>query len=323
MVITIEFSENPDKKWNDRLLKSELGNIYQTHQYGKFTEQARNWETNFLKFINSNGDIVGQVMLTKNSQFQDKKIGSFLRIMPKYNKKIYRWRYGPIIFDQNLNSEICDIFKKFLLSKKCIIRGSEHPLGSGNLLSTNDSFNYEQLGTFLIDLSIEKKILWSKLNKHSARKNVARSLERNVQIKEMKKSNLKEYHKMLHETKLKAGGFQHMSRLEKMWEQLHPLGLTGFMAYENEQPIGGIMISSFNKYMNELGVARSERDFDAKLYSQDLLKWKIIEWGIENDLRYYDLTGVNPQPKDEKEMGIYRYKKKWGGNLIKYGQLYS
>ena len=248
MVITIEFSENPDKKWNDRLLKSELGNIYQTHQYGKLTEQARNWESNFLKFINSNGNIVGQILLTTYSRFEDKKIGLILRTIPKYNKKIYRWRCGPIIFDQNLSSEIYKVFQNFLLSKKCIIQGSEHPL-SANLFLDNHSLNYNYWGTFLIDLSNDKKTLWSKLHKNSARKNIQRSLSRNVQIKEMKRKDLKEYHKMLHDTKLKSGGFQYLSRLEKYWDLLHPLGLTGFMAYENKQAVGGIMISTFNKYL--------------------------------------------------------------------------
>ena len=45
---------------------------------------------------------------------------------------------------------------------------------------------------------------------------------------------------------------------------------------------------------------------------------QIIEWGIENNQRFYDLTGINPNPKTDKELGIFRYKKKWGGNLVNY-----
>ena len=68
-------------------------------------------------------------------------------------------------------------------------------------------------------------------------------------------------------------------------------------------------------------IARTTIDTEEKLYSQDLMKWKIIEWGIENKQKYFDLTGFNPNPISEKEKGILRYKKKWGGkkyNVLQY-----
>jgi len=320
--LNVEIQEDvvSDESWNDHLLHF-LGTVYQTKEYAKFTESARNWESRYLKFVNSNGQIVGQLMLNVYSKFENRKIGSILKKLTPYDKHVYRWLYGPVVFDPNSNHDICNALKKYLVSKKCTVSGSEHPLSNGNLSSLGEPFTYKSWGTFLIDLSQGKEILWSKLDKHSAKKNIERSQERGVDITEMKKSDLIGYHKMLHDTKLKAGGYQHLSRLEKLWEILHPIGLTGFMAYENEQPVGGIMVSSFNGYINEWGVARSERDTVAKLYSQDLLKWKIIEWGIENKYRYYDLSGVNPDPKDQKEIGIYKYKKKWGGELIKYGMV--
>ena len=73
------------------------------------------------------------------------------------------------------------------------------------------------------------------------------------------------------------------------------------------------MFSFFNKYINEWGVARSHIDTDQKLYSQDLINWKIIEWGIDNNMNWYDLTGFNPNPISKEEEGLLRYKKKWGG----------
>ena len=78
------------------------------------------------------------------------------------------------------------------------------------------------------------------------------------------------------------------------------------------------MCNWLNKQIFEWGVGRSELDYSKKLYSQDLLKWKIIEWGKENNCDYYDLSGVNPSPETDKESKIFRYKKKWGGELIQY-----
>ena len=35
-------------------------------------------------------------------------------------------------------------------------------------------------------------------------------------------------------------------------------------------------------------------------------------------MNYYDLAGANPNPLTEKEKGILRYKKKWGGKKHEY-----
>jgi len=78
------------------------------------------------------------------------------------------------------------------------------------------------------------------------------------------------------------------------------------------------MFSTFNKLIIEGGVVRSVEDFKNKLYSQDLIKWKIIEWGVENNMKFYDLAGFNPHPQSKKEEGINRYKEKWGGEKRNY-----
>lgn len=59
-------------------------------------------------------------------------------------------------------------------------------------------------------------------------------------------------------------------------------------------------------------------DEKSKLYEQDLIKWKIIKWGSENGMNYYNLTGFNPNPQTTKEEGTLRYKKKWGGRRTDY-----
>ncbi|RZD45866.1 MAG: hypothetical protein CXT78_04800 [Thaumarchaeota archaeon] len=58
------------------------------------------------------------------------------------------------------------------------------------------------------------------------------------------------------------------------------------------------------------------------MYSQDLLKWSIIKWGINNNMKYYNLSGINPNPESKKEEGIFRYKKKWGGKQYTLWRLF-
>lgn len=316
-MITIESLNEPDKRWNERLLESKYGTIYQTKEYSTYVKDAYNWETNFLLFINSQGDIVGQLLLTSQPKFTGNGLhNKLLDILTK--RRIYRWSYGPVIFFPTYNDEIIKSLSKYLISLDSKVIGYEHPLSSGLLSKIEKPFIINKWSTFIIDLKKNKETLWNNLDKHSARKNIERSQKRGVVIKQMDSTILESYYKMLLETKKKVGGEVSFNDVESLWKNLNPIGLSGSIALYNEEPIGGILISSFNSYINEWGVARTDFDREQKLYSQDYLKWKIIEWGINNNQNYFDLSGVNPDIANAKEEGIFRYKEKWGGNFIEY-----
>lgn len=321
-MISIEADEKPDSNWNLRLLNSPHGTIYQTKEIAAYLETVLRSKNIFLKFVNERGKIVGQLLLSTYSRFDKKgKVGRILKKIPGQKNLIYRWSYGPVIFDSSVNNEVCAALHDFLILRNCRVLGYEHPLAGGSLSVLGKPFKIRPWATFLIDLSLNKEILWKNMDKHAARKNIERSRSRGVYVKEIDQSNLALYHKMLQGTKEKVGVDLELSYTQILWDKLHSIGFTGFLAFENEMPVGGIAVSTFNNYVNEWGVARSERDTMAKLYSQDLLKWKIIEWAVDKKFLYYDLSGTNPDSKDEKEKGIFQYKKKWGGNLIKYNMI--
>jgi len=320
MISIIESSE-ADNCWNQRLLDSKLGQSYQTKEFG-LSKKLLNGETLFLKFISSNGSIVGQLLVMLysgvNEKFSLKKLGK------KFLNKNYvfaRWVHGPIIFDLNYKNEIILKFQEYLKSKKFKVWGSDYPLQL-TLSQNTKNFSTDQWATFLIDLNNSKEALWNNLEKHSARKNIERSRKRNVIVKQMSRSDLSVYYELIQQSK-KTEPELTLSFLEKQWDVLQPINFIGFIAYENNIPVGAIRASSFNGYINEFSVIRTVKDTMDKLYSQDLLKWNIIEWGLKNHFSYYDLSGVNPYPNNSKEEGIFRYKQKWGGNLIKYNILTS
>ena len=57
---------------------------------------------------------------------------------------------------------------------------------------------------------------------------------------------------------------------------------------------------------------------ESGIYGQDLLKWRLMQWGREHGFRVYDLMGVNPHSTDPKERGIFQFKAKWGGDLVEF-----
>jgi len=312
-------SDGSDSEWNQRLQNVGLGTIYQSREWGSIISSSGG-KPIFLKFVDKYGRIVGQLLINEVSN--DLKSGSIKKLLkkiPLYKKPLCKWTYGPAIFDASYSSEIYSALGDFLRSKNCRVSGWQHPLFIDGIKTLEKSFNLEPWGTFLIDLHKNKEDLYNSIEKRSGRKNIERSIERGVTVEEITEKNLVEYNELFNQYAKSAGkeetDFEHLSN---WWHSLKPLGYSGFLARKDNVPVGGLLFSYFNRYIIEGGVARSEEDAKNMLYSQDLIKWKIIEWGIENKMDYYDLAGFNPKPLSKKEEGIFRYKRKWGGKQYDY-----
>src|SRR3989344_468887 len=275
-MITIEVSDESDKNWNSRLLESGFGTIYQTKEM-KVNFENHKFNPKFLKFINEQGDVVGQLLHYETSRF-DKGIKSKI-LSTIYKKLLCKWSYGPIVF------------------------------------------NPKKWSTFLIDLNNSTDSLYKNIDKHNGRKNIERSIKRGVTVEEINETSLIDYHLLLSgmlKNKKRESALIEFEELLSWWKLFKPLGYSGFLAKKDNIAIGGLLFSFFNKHIIEGLVARSEIDYEKKFYSQDLIKWKIIEWGVKNKMNYYNLAGFNPHPESEKEKGIFNYKKKWGGKKMDY-----
>jgi len=309
----IDCSKLPDSSWDDRLLDSKTGTIYQSTAHYEYQKINSDMEHEFLKFLDSSGKICAQVMLSITQR--KGRLGKFSKI-PFIQNFIYRWSYGPVIFDELKSDEIINDFQNYLISKNFKVNGIFHPLTKFNKKIILEQFNLKEWSTFLIDLSQDLDVLWENMNKSSARKNITRSKKKEIIVKECTYENLDDYYKLVKNVSDKSNSDLKFEYIESTWTTLKKLGYTVFLAYKQEKPISGLGISFFNSYLNEWGVGRSVLDYDRKLYSQDLLKWEIISWGKKNNFSYFDLTGANPVPNNDKEIGILQYKKKWGGKQI-------
>lgn len=316
-MILIETNNKPDANWNERLKESPYGTIFHSTEYA-LSKQIRGNGTLFLKFIDNTGNIVGQQLVLSSSRFHvGRKFNRIFNKIPK--NKILQWHYGPVIFNFEYANEISLQLKQYLLKQKCRVSGFSHPFIHNMFSEFKKPFILKPWSTFLINLNDEKQDIWKKMNKHSVRKNIERSEKRGVFVKEMSKYDYIKYRKL----SIKLGKDSEISEssIGNQWKLLSKIGYTGFLAYKNEEIVGGISISFFNGYLNEFNIVRTKRDYEDKLYSQDLLKWKIIEWAKKKGFRYYDFSGANPNPVNSKEEGILRYKKKWGGYQKNYYQL--
>lgn len=312
MNFEFRLEENCPSDWNTNLLKSDLGNIFNTFEYSQYANKRLGWKPFFLSIINPTGNLIAETVLF---EITSTKLGKLSKLAKKiiHNKlSKLRWIYGPIVIPKENPSYMVNAFLKYLSKSNRKLYGTTHPLLGINF--ENYNLTFEKWSTFLLDLTQPKDTIIQNMDKRSVIKNIKRSEDRGVKLYEITDSSIAEYHNLLNEFRSQGGNPTYdFGDTEELWRLLKPLGFGGYLAKKDNIAIGGIMFSYFNRYINEWGIARSKKDTDEKLYAQDLLKWKIIEWGINTNQKFYDFSGANPYPRYSKEDGILKYKRKWGG----------
>jgi lipid II:glycine glycyltransferase (peptidoglycan interpeptide bridge formation enzyme) len=324
MKIHFKLNKFPDRHWDDRLLTSEYGTYYQSKQYAISRNQILGHTPKFLVFY-ADEEIIGQLLYFQNKfgLASFKNIfgeGRFYSMFSKFssNTKQALWSYGPIIFNDTYKEQIMKKLNLFLDNKKFSFQGHLHPQQE---LNFDSSFKFDIIkrGTFIINLQNDLKIILENTDKKSVQKNIKRAEERGIVIKkiESKKDMLTHFELLSEHRKRNNLKFTSMNNTLKHF-LIGKNGITGFIAFQNNKAVGSITISFLNGYIIEQGIARSTKDIEERLYSQELLRWSIIKWGNKKGYRFYDLAGVSLENRTKKEDGIYRNKAKWGGILVTY-----
>jgi|GEM_PF-2448230 len=327
-MISLTIDTVADPLWNERLLSSNFGTVYQTKEYATSVKLSVKSNPKFIRFFTDSNELVGQLLLFQSFRGQKRlrrAIGrgllfsyatKFLKPLPKFNY----WVYGPIIFNFKYQNEIFESLGNYLVKKNSRFYGTSHPLNSNFSFSKEFDFKTKINGTFMINLHDGIEQIFKNTDKKSVQKNIKRSQERDVKITQINShDDLLVYYKILKKFRENNNLTAYYYKdIVEGFKLIKKVGQKGFLAWEKDSPIGGILISTFNGYINELGIARTQKDYEEKLYALESLRWKIIEWGIENKCKYYDLSGVEIDNKNPKEAGIYRNKQKWGGSLVKY-----
>ena len=323
-MIKISVNDKPDSLWNDRLLNSGYGTKNQSVEEGK-SAQNNNKTPQFITFTDKSDKIIGQLLISLTGRFTEKNLSKKLvGVFLKLKSVVCTWEYGPTIFDPSYSEDIYKKLGDYLISKNYIVSGWQNPLQTDGISILKSKFQIIPWSTFMIDLSQSLDVLFQNIDKKSGRKNIKRSTERGVTIELINNENLIDFLTLRNNMRKKQGLIERtFENFSFWWNLMKPLGISGFLTKKNNEPIGGLLFSYIDNQIIEIAVARSEIDTNEKLYSQDLIKWNIIEWGHNQGLKYYNLAGVNPNPINSKELGIFNYKKKWGGTKYDYFGLKS
>lgn len=245
--------------------------------------------------------------------------------------KIAFWLYGPIFLPQE--TACCskvEIVKALIQFAQTQGINRIEPVYLPYALMTeaeiselrHDNIVANEHATYIIDLRGKtEKDLWNTFER-SVRKNCNKCERLGVTVKRLVSPMEVEasYIPILRANRERMGfGMPPAYPNAIMWEALrsHSALLEVFMAYQGVEPLAGLGIIGRRGFINEMAVAQSNHCFEEKIPAHDLIKWEIIQWCLRRGVQQYDLTGVNPNPKSEKEKGIHRYKKKFGGNYYR------
>lgn len=304
------------ENWDENLTKSPYASIHQTSYYAKHCEDLG--EKVYFLSLKRDGEVFAQNLV--HVQCASSYVSTELLGLRPFSFKIpptwLSFEYGPIfrgINDQYIHSFVKLILKTF--RSVPVLQALPHPL------ARDQPETFRRLGfevtpstTYLIDLTLDIEQLWKNIRRKT-RGNVKRAIKRGVCVEIADSvSDFNEYFWLLNESrkrrKMRSANYDVKKEVDMWRKGISRDVMRLFVAKYKGRITAGSLIPFFNGYLNEWGVAQSTFDKSNRLYSTDLIKWKIIEWGHYSGQRYYDLTLA------EESGGVAFFKRKWGGRRI-------
>ncbi|OLC91196.1 MAG: hypothetical protein AUI61_01710 [Thaumarchaeota archaeon 13_1_40CM_2_39_13_2] len=329
MTLEVDISDTVDENyWNKNLRKNTCSTIYQVPNYSIVYKQVFDSKPIFIT-VKKNSELAGQLAILIHTKYYWKDANVFSKTLgSKLNlNSILRWEYGPIIHDSFDKGEILEALLMAVerISEENnvnMVRGTTYPLPifDYSKIFAKHGYNYTSWATYITELEQDPESLYDKLSKET-RYDIRKSEKHELELEIVDSlSSFKEYSDLAFSSRIHAGEKRRNNPLfvEKFWENLYNKGyLQVFLARKNGELLGAIENLVFNKNIIQYGVVNSPK---IHLLGGTFLTWNAIKWSIENHYSTYDMGGINPAPKIEKEKSINFYKSKWGGKQLDYGR---
>lgn len=161
--------------------------------------------------------------------------------------------------------------------------------------------------TFVLDISSTQ--LWESIGKKT--RNAVRKAEKSgVEVSDAEsRADLKDFYTLYLKTMKRIGSPpQPYKYFEKIWEYFYPELLKIRFADYMEKRVSGMMFFLYRDAVHySYSCSLSEH---LELRPNNLVLWSTIEWGAENNFKYFDFGRTRPNS------GVYLFKKAWGGKQV-------
>lgn len=312
---SVEASKN-FAEWQSFVGSSDSASIFQTSYWARALKKAG---LNALLIVarDRRGDIVGG-MLSHYNTYSILK----LDIIPSIAVM-----GGPLVYDFSDRQLVEIIIRHFDVKSRKL--GALHSFVRSFLQL--DDIMVNQLGygieydrlpcTVIQDLTKSVKDIWKSMHR-AGRRGIRKAEKAGVYIEEGKGlDDLMKYHRLQIRTskrlKIPIKSFQFYRSIWETFRSRNNVKI--FLAkYKNEPIAGCIILRWYDKmwYWDSGSIP-----YYWRLYPNDLLQWHVINWGINEGVRIYDLLGI-PCKKDEKhpKYGLYLFKTQFGGKIVRHGE---
>ncbi len=327
MDIKLEILEKPDKDWNKRVLENK-GDIYQTTAYAQFQEECLGMKSIYL-LVKENSKIIGQLVITHGPRFAKylrNKSKKTYRLAEKH-LKIYTFIRGPIIINKKKKKQIYSFILDYLenLGKKkaFMMQDISLPLNETEeiyKLFYKKGFYSDSWGTVVVDTTKSEEELWKDVSR-SHRRSIRKGRKQELVVKEAKTK--KDYNtaiSIIRDMAKRNKIFAHSKNYYPTFFKILTENKMGKVLFIEKDGKGIATITLYLSGKKAIQTLIAHTDYSMKkgYYGVDFLEWHIIKWCHENGYETYDLAGIRPDSKEEKEAGLRYYKTKWGGEAIRY-----
>ena len=180
------------------------------------------------------------------------------------------------------------------------------------------NMGYENVGTktaYIVDLNGGAEDLWRRIDGNK-RKNIKKALDRGVEFVETSSfEDIGEFYGLFvdlaNRHKFVPTSLSWFQTIWKSRSQKDSSRL--FFTRWKGNNVSGVFATTHAKTIYAL--AWGYLDTALEVRPNDLLHWKIMEWGCKRGFLRYHLGYVQPDAKDPHLAGIWRWKKEWKGDL--------
>jgi serine/alanine adding enzyme len=184
-------------------------------------------------------------------------------------------------------------------------------------LLNENGFTYEEHLNYLIDLNLPEEIIWGNFDK-ALRKHTRSSEKKDTIVEEVKdQGGVTIANEILRQTFTRVHvPLASPTLFEAAYDILTPKGMFKiFLARTDGHYIGTQFLLLFKDVLFAW-YGGSNRTFSS-FYSEELLLWKVLQWGKTHKFHQFDFGGAG---KPSEDYGPRMFKAKFGGRLVNYGR---
>ncbi len=310
-------------KYKEFLSHHPRCNFQQSLEWG---EVKTSWNKEVILSEDENGQMRGSLCV-------------WIRKIPLFGNLMYSPR-GPVcdIYDEKVMADLTEGVNEIVKKYKAFVYRMEPDVLKSDekfreivenngykIKDDSQDFKDEIQPRFVFQLNIKDKTedeVFSGFHSKT-RYNIRLANKKGVVIKEGRREDLKDFHKIMEETG-KRDDFiiRSLAYFEKMYDCLYPEHMKLLMAYHEDKPIAGIIPIMYGKKTWYLYGASSNSH--RNLMPNYLLQWTMIKEAIQKGHEVYDFRGVSGVVDEHHpQYGLYRFKKGFGAEFTEFvGEVY-